>query len=42
MGNKPTWLGKEKPTRVNSEKQEKRLAKEMGGRKTANSGARFG
>lgn len=39
---KPSWLGKTKATRVNSEKQEVRLAKEMGGRKTANSGARFG
>ena len=41
MGNKPTWLGKVAPTRKNSQKQENRLAKEFGGRTTANSGATF-
>lgn len=41
MSNRPNWLGKDKPTRHGSEKQEKRLAKEFGGKKTANSGARF-
>lgn len=42
MGN-PKWLdGKPEPTRKASEKQESRIAKELGGRKTANSGASFG
>lgn len=39
---KPKWLNKEDTTRKRSEKQEKRLAKTFGGRKTSNSGARFG
>lgn len=38
----PKWFGKEEPTRKASEKQEKRIAKEFKGRKTANSGASFG
>ena len=40
--NRPNWLGKVAPTRKNSKKQETRLAKEFGGRTTANSGATFG
>lgn len=39
---KPKWLGNEQPTRKLSENQEKRLAKDFGGRKTVNSGATFG
>ena len=42
MGNKPKWLNKEVSTRQRSDKQEKRLAKQFGGRTTSNSGARFG
>jgi len=38
----PSWLGKKEPTRKASEKQEHRIAKEFGGRKTANSGATYG
>ncbi len=38
----PSWLNKQKPTRVASAKQENRLAKTLGGKATANSGARFG
>lgn len=44
-GKKPKWLesrGEDKPTRFASERQEKRIAKEFGGRKTPNSGASFG
>jgi hypothetical protein len=40
--NMPDWLNKSKPTRDASAKQEKRLAKTLGGRTTPNSGARFG
>lgn len=40
--NRPAWLGKEKSTRQKSDKQENRLAKTFSGKKTANSGARFG
>ena len=40
MGESP-WLGKEKPTRKQSGKQESRLAKQFGGKPTANSGAKF-
>lgn len=39
---KPKWLNKEKSTREKSNKQETRLGKQFGGRKTANSGATFG
>ena len=42
MPSRPSYLNKEKPTRHNSEKQEKKLSKDFGGRKTANSGATFG
>lgn len=42
MSNDPKWLHAEKATRVNSGKQEKKLAKEMGGRLFANSGAKYG
>lgn len=39
---RPKWLdGKDKPTRVASQKQENRLAKEFKGRVTSNSGATF-
>lgn len=41
MGNKPKWLNKEVSTRQRSDKQEKRLAKQFGGRTTSNSGATF-
>ena len=40
----PKWLdnlGDKEPTRKKSDKQENRLAKEFGGRKTSNSGAKF-
>ena len=40
--NEPSWLGKEKSTRSRSTKQERGLAKKLGGRVTSNSGARFG
>lgn len=39
---KPKWLNKEQTTRSRSDKQETRLAKKFGGRKTSNSGAKFG
>ena len=38
---KPKWLNKEDSTRKRSDKQETRLAKSFGGRKTCNSGAKF-
>ena len=38
----PSYIGREKPTRDRSAKQEKRLAKSFGGRTTSNSGAKFG
>jgi hypothetical protein len=37
----PFWLKGDYPVRKRSEKQEKKLAKRYGGRKTANSGAVF-
>lgn len=37
----PKWLEKEESTRDRSTRQEKRLAKELGGRVTMNSGATF-
>lgn len=40
--NRPSWLGKEKSTRAKSDKQETRLAKTFGGRKTAGSGSVHG
>lgn len=41
MTNRPKWLGKEKSTRAKSDKQETKLAKTFGGRKTAGSGSKF-
>lgn len=38
----PSWLNREKPTRKRSDKQEKRLAKQMGGVQYAGSGSVFG
>ena len=42
MSNTPNWLGKEKPTRKRSDKQEKYLAKVLKGRTTSGSGSVFG
>lgn len=40
--NLPSWLGKEKPTRKRSDKQEKYLAKVLKGKTTSGSGSVFG
>ena len=40
--NAPKWFGKKETTRDKSTKQEKRLAKDFGGKVTKNSGATFG